>query len=65
MIAIWNGGGRLGGRDPNHNTAKGDFSYTVAGDKCPVMQRVLEEKIFPWMDPRQSYNFKNCNLIQD
>ena len=51
MIAIWNGGGRLGGRDPNHNTAKGDFSYTAAGDECPVMQRVLEEKIFPWMDP--------------
>lgn len=51
MIAIWNGGGRLGGRDPKHNTAKGDFSYTPAGDACPTMQRVLEEKIFPWMSP--------------
>ena len=51
MIAIWNGGGRLGGRDPKHNTAKGDFSYTPAGNACPTMQRVLEEKIFTWMSP--------------
>mgnify|MGYP007000196553 len=33
-----------------HNTAKGNFTYTPAGEECPTMQRVLEEKIFPWMD---------------
>lgn len=51
MIAIWNGGGRIGGRVEGHNTAKGDFSYTIAGEQCPTIQRVCEEKIFPFMSP--------------
>lgn len=51
MIGIFNGGGKLGGREVAGNTAKGTFQYTPAGDLCPTIQRVCEEKIFPFMDP--------------
>lgn len=56
MIAIYNGGGRLGGRvelkDGTHiDTASGKFGYTSAGELCPTIQKVCEEKIFPFMSP--------------
>ena len=35
---------KTGWQRSNHNTAKGDFSYTAPGDECPVMQKVLERK---------------------
>ena len=46
MIAIWNGGGRLGGRDPIIILLKATLVTQLPGDECPVMQKVLEEKIF-------------------
>lgn len=51
MIPIYNGGGRLGGYTPGVSTTKGVFEYTLAGSQCPTIQRVCEEKIFPFMSP--------------
>jgi len=51
MIAIYNGGGRLGGRVTGIDTKAGEFKYTLAGEQCTTIQRVCEEKIFPFMDP--------------
>jgi len=51
MIGIYNGGGRLGGRVPGIDTKEGKFEYTLAGKECPTIQKVCEEKIFPFMNP--------------
>lgn len=51
MLGIYNGGGQLGGREPGKNTSKGEFKYTPAGLLCPITQKILETKIFPFMDP--------------
>ena len=51
MIPIYNGGGRLGGRVAGISTTRGEFEYTPAGQQCPTIQRVCEEKIFPFMSP--------------
>ena len=50
MIGIFNGGGRLGGRVDGIDTKAGEFKYTPAGDKCPTIKKVCEEKIFPFMN---------------
>jgi len=51
MIGIYNGGGRLGGRVEGIDTKTGEFKYTLAGEQCPTIQKVCEEKIFPFMSP--------------
>lgn len=51
MIGIYNGGGRLGGRVNGIDTKAGLFEYTLAGNQCPTIQKVCEEKIFPFMSP--------------
>jgi len=51
MIAIYNGGGRLGGRVSGVDTKEGIFEYTQAGQQCPTIQRICEEKLFPFMTP--------------
>ena len=40
MIAIYNGGGRLGGRVTGIDTKAGEFKYTPAGEQCITIQRV-------------------------
>lgn len=51
MIGIYNGGGRLGGRVAGIDTKKGKFKYSPAGELCPTIRRVCEQKIFPFMNP--------------
>ena len=51
MIAIYNGGGRLGSPVKGIDTQAGKFKYTKAGDLCPTMKKVIEEKMFPWLVP--------------
>ena len=51
MLGIYNGGGRLGGPVKGRSTSKGKFKYTTAGERCPTIQSVLAEKIFPFMNP--------------
>ena len=56
MIAIYNGGGRMGGRVELDNgthidTTQGQFEYTDAGKQCPTIQKICKEKIFPFMSP--------------
>lgn len=51
MLPIYNGGGVLGPRRDGINTAKGIFKYTPAGEVCPTIRKVCEEKIFPFMSP--------------
>ena len=51
MLGIYNGGGKLGGRDVAGNTAKGEFDYTPAGKLCHYTRFTLQNKIFPFMDP--------------
>ncbi len=51
MLGIYNGGGKLGGRDIAGNTAKGEFDYTPAGKLCHYTRLTLQNKIFPFMDP--------------
>lgn len=51
MIAIYNGGSRLGGRVEGIDTKEGNFGYTEAGQQCPTIQKVCEQNIFPFMNP--------------
>lgn len=46
MIPIYNSTGLLGIHRPVKTR---ELKYTSAGDKCPTIKRVCEEKIFPWM----------------
>ena len=50
MLGIYNGGGRLGGRVKGIDTKTGEFKYTPAGELCPTIKKVCEEKIFPFMN---------------
>jgi hypothetical protein len=51
MLALYNGGGWIGPRKQGVDTTQGEFVYTPAGQLCPTLQRVCEEKIFPFMEP--------------
>ena len=45
MLPIFNGGGI------KDNTSQGNLSFTSAGDFCPTIKRVLQDKVFPFMSP--------------
>jgi hypothetical protein len=45
MLPVFNGGGL------KDNTSQGKLTFTSAGDLCPTVKRILEEKIFSFMDP--------------
>lgn len=50
MIPIYNGGGKLGVNNEGSNTKKGMFQYTSAGEECPTIKNICENKIFPFMN---------------
>jgi len=50
MLSLYNGGGIVGPRQQGVDTSVGKFIFTEAGDLCPTLQNVCENKIFPFMD---------------
>ena len=51
MLPVFNAGGQLGGQKEDKDTKSGIFYYTEPAKKWKFTQQLLEEKVFPWMDP--------------
>ena len=51
MLPVFNAGGQLGGQAQGKDTRHGEFTYTEPAQKWTFTQKLLKEKVFPWMEP--------------
>ncbi len=51
MLPVFNAGGQLGGQVKGKDTRHGEFTYTEPAQNWTFTQNLLQEKVFPWMEP--------------
>tara|TARA_R100000005_G_scaffold96267_1_gene81934 strand:+ start:899 stop:1561 length:663 start_codon:yes stop_codon:yes gene_type:complete len=51
MLPVFNAGGQLGGQEKGKDTKNGEFIYTEPAQNWKFTQNLLQEKVFPWMEP--------------